>query len=590
MDTDDCSLVCRPPLIARPLRGPNLFLVCGLALLWAGEAGAQTLPPVFDPTGKSGSPPPLEKEKPLEPKPAPILPPVPPPRAPAEEKGPLIRVFVREVRLVGNTVFTAAQLAEVTAPYTNRELTTEDLESLRLALTVFYINKGYVTSGARIPDQRVDDGIVTIEIVEGVLTRIEIEGLRWFRASYLEKRIALGAGPPLNIGPLQERLQLLQQDPRIQRLNAELLPGLKPGESELRVRVQEHRPYHAWLDFDNHQTPVVGAERGLATIAHDNLTGNGDAFSFQYGRSSGVNPIINSSYRLPVNRYDTTLVGEYRRNDFLVIEQPFKPLDITVDVEIIGVSIRQPIVKTLTRDFTIGLTGEHIYNKTFLLGETFDLIPGSQNGVANVTAVRFFQEYVQRDESSVFSVYSRFSLGLDALGATINSAEDVPDGQFFSWLGQIQWAKRFDRWRGIQLIGRLGAQLSNDLLYPLEQMSVGGRFSVRGYRENALIRDNAVLASLEARIPVYRSSLGETVLELAPFTDFGNGWLAKGAEALKTQDMLASVGLGLRWNILPQERARFEVYWGQKLNYVATLDANNLQDYGIHLQLVVQAF
>jgi hypothetical protein len=40
--------------------------------------------------------------------------------------------------------------------------------------------------------------------------------------------------------------------------------------------------------------------------------------------------------------------------------------------------------------------------------------------------------------------------------------------------------------------------------------------------------------------------------------------------------------------MLPQERARFEVYWGQQLNHVRGGEGN-LQDYGIHLQLVVQA-
>ena len=46
----------------------------------------------------------------------------------------------------------------MTAPYKNRTLLTEDLERLRLALTLMYINKGYLTSGAIIPDQDVAGG------------------------------------------------------------------------------------------------------------------------------------------------------------------------------------------------------------------------------------------------------------------------------------------------------------------------------------------------------------------------------------------------------------------------------------------------
>jgi hemolysin activation/secretion protein len=108
---------------------------------------------------------------------------------------------------------------------------------------------------------------------------------------------------------------------------------------------------------------------------------------------------------------------------------------------------------------------------------------------------------------------------------------------------------------------------------------------VRGYRENTLVRDDAVLASLESRIPLVHFASGEDRLQFAQFVDFGHAWSAKG----DTPDLqtLASVGIGMRWMILPQERARFEIYWGQQLNHVRGGEGN-LQDHGIHLQFVVQ--
>ena len=60
-----------------------------------------------------------------------------------------------------------------------------------------------------------------------------------------------------------------------------------------------------------------------------------------------------------------------------------------------------------------------------------------------------------------------------------------------------------------------------------------------------------------------------------------------GFDPFGDRDTLASVGLGLRWNILPRERARFELYWGLPLNLI-THSTGNLQDHGIHLQFVVQ--
>jgi hemolysin activation/secretion protein len=258
-----------------------------------GAAQAQGILGI-DPSGRPLRVPPRLPEEPLQeeplpsPLPVPVLPPLPPSSAEPAEPLPLDRVFVREIRVIGSTVFPPAELAEVTDPYLNRALTAEDLESLRLALTHYYVIHGYVNSGAIIPDQTVTEGALTVQIIEGELTRIEVEGNRWFRPSYLQDRLALGAGPPLNIQALQERLQLLLQDPRIQRLNTELRPGVRPGDSVLDVRLEERNPYKIWLAFNNYQSPTVGAAQGLITVAHENLTGHGDILSVQYGRSSGV--------------------------------------------------------------------------------------------------------------------------------------------------------------------------------------------------------------------------------------------------------------------------------------------------------------
>src|SRR5262249_52421535 len=141
-----------------------------------------------------------------------------------------VQVFVREVRVIGNTVFSDAELAEVTAPFTNRTLQTEDLERLRLNLTLLYVNKGYMTSDAIIPDQDVVCGSITLQIIEGKLTRIDVEGIRWFTSSYLRDRLELGVRTPVTLAPLQEQLQILQQDRRIERVNAQLQPGDKQGD------------------------------------------------------------------------------------------------------------------------------------------------------------------------------------------------------------------------------------------------------------------------------------------------------------------------------------------------------------------------
>lgn len=543
-----------------------------------------------DPTGRSGEEPqPLPKE--IVPLPPPIQ--IPAPKPPEEKVIPfhIPRVFVREVKITGNTAFSDETLKEVTASYENRELTDTDLESLRLALTIFYINKGYINSGAVIPDQTIIDGMITIHIIEGKLTNVEVEGNKWFRDRYIQNRIRLGAGPPLNIYVLQERLQILQQDERIQKLNAELRPDVKRGDSVLKVEVQDEFPIKILLESDNYQSPSVGAERGRITLTDLNLTGFGDVLSFTYGQSSGIFPEIDASYTLPFTAYDTTLILRYRKNDFNVIEQPFKDLDIKSKSDIASITLRQPFYRTLNHEFALALMGEYLRNKTYLDDEPFSFSPGVKDGKSVVSAIRFIQEYLYRDLIQVITIRSRLSLGIHALGATTNPGEDVPDGRFFAWLLQCQWARRF-KLLDIQTIARVDLQVSNKSLLPLEQISVGGRYSVRGYRENTLVRDNGFIASLESRIPVIRNYFLADFLEFCQFADFGTAW-NKDLPTPKPRS-IGSVGLGLRWGATFKYpvllRPQFEIYWGVPLKHVDTSGNWNLQDSGIHFRFLLAAF
>jgi hemolysin activation/secretion protein len=558
----------------------------------------------IDPTGRSAEPPgPLKEEfqRPMPP-PSPVLPIVPlPPETEAPTQPGTVRVFVQYVHVIGSTVFTDAEIDAVTAPFKMRTLITEDLERLRLALTLLYINKGYLTSGAIIPDQDVRSGIVTVQIIEGKLTRIDVEGNRWFRSSYLRDRLSLGIRTPVMLNPLQEQLQLLQQDRRIERINAELRPGDQRGDSLLNVRVKDRNPFHASIEVNNYLTPLVGEFRGVGTLVHDNLTGHGDPLKLSYGQSSGAHPIVDASYALPFNRYGTTFSPYYRRFIFKLIEEPFTPLNIKTNSEIIGMSLRHPIYKTVTDEVALSIIGEHLFTQSFLFygtpdQMTFNSFPGFQNGAATVSALRFAQDWTHRTHDTVLAVRSRFSVGLNVLGATINANPDTPDGQFFSWLGQAQAIKQFgENLFGMQLLSHMDLQLTNSPLFPVEQVAIGGRYTVRGYREVTILRDNSFIASVEPRFPLFRWASGEPMVQFAPFMDVAHGWnLGENRPSVTAPitsfpNTLASVGAGLRWNILPNDRAIFEVYWGYQLNDVPKI-GNTLQDHGVHLGIVVNLF
>jgi hemolysin activation/secretion protein len=420
---------------------------------------------------------------------------------------------------------------------------------------------------------------------------IEVEGNKWFRSVYIQNRIRLGAGPPLNIYTLQERLQIIQQDERIQKLNAELKPDVRRGESVLKVQVQDENPFKVLLECDNYQSPSVGAERGRITLLDQNLIGNGDILSFTYGQSSGIFPEIDVSYSLPFTGYDTTLILRYRKNDFSVIEEQFKDLNIESKSDIASITLRQPLYRTVNHEFAFGLMGEYLRNKTFLDDEAFSFSPGVKDGDSVISAIRLIQEYLYRDLIQVMTIRSRMSLGIHALGSTSNPGERIPDGRFFAWSLQCQWARRFSL-LNLQTIARMDLQIANKSLLPLEQISVGGRYSVRGYRENTLVRDNGFIASVESRIPIIQNRPLADFVEFSQFADFGTAW-NRDLPTPKPKS-IGSVGLGLRWGATFKYpiswKPQFEIYWGVPLKHVDTPGTWNLQDSGIHFRFLIAAF
>ena len=159
--------------------------------------------------------------------------PAPAPEAPLASQ-PI--VFVREFRIVGNTVLSETALTEATEPYVGRYIFARELQELRQKLTLLYVNAGYVDSGVVIPDQEVEAGVVELRVIEGRLADIRISGLARLAPEYVRKRAELGAGPPLNVNELRDRLQIINQNPLIAQVKGQLVPGDRLGESKTRAR------------------------------------------------------------------------------------------------------------------------------------------------------------------------------------------------------------------------------------------------------------------------------------------------------------------------------------------------------------------
>ncbi len=482
-------------------------------------------------------------------------------------------VVIRHIKLIGNTVFSAEQLGQITKPYQGREITADELQSLRRKLTLYYVQRGYINSGAVIPDQKISDGVVTIHIIEGRLADIRVKSNGSLRDDYVRIRLALPENKPLHFPVLQEKVELLNRDRLIKRINARLIPGLRRGDAILEVTVDERKPYAFGFSLNNRRSPSVGELRGEIWGSHLNISGHGDAVSFRYGLTEGLNDIA-IDYEIPFNGRGTRFGVHVSRSDSAIIEEPFDSIDISSETENTGLNLSHPFWQTTGGHFSGVIALDRRYSKTVFLRDEPYPSPGSENGKTTVAVLRLGQEWVSRHSERVLAVRSRFSFGLNALDATINSG-DVPDGRFSAWLGQFQWVQRLSE-KGTQLVLRSDLQLTNEPLLPLEQFGIGGGSSVRGYRENLLVRDRGWTGTVEVRIPVANRKL-----QLAAFYDMGGGEYVAGSGP-DPKD-ISSVGLGMRWE--PNRHLYGQLYWGHALRDVDIGKEESLQDSGFHFSV-----
>lgn len=536
-----------------------------------------TAPPSTQPLPEPVLPAPL-------PPPEELLPAPVPPTAPQTPSEPLPEtITVRRFVVTGSTVFRQAEFDRVTAPYTQRPITVSELFAARAAVTQLYVDRGYITSGAFIPPQRLQNGIVEIRVIEGKLEEIQITGLRRLNPNYVRSRLAIATRPPLNRSRLLEALQLLQLNPLIQTISAELTAGTRPGESLLQVNVTEGRTFDAQLLFDNGRSPSVGTDRRQIQLSQANVTGLGDSLSFGYTNTNGSH-VFDVDYSLPFNPRNGTLSLSFQTAKSSVIEEPFTPLDIESASRYFEATVRQPISQSPTHEIALGSTLTLRYSKSRLFGGDlpFPALGADSNGVTRLSALRFFQDALWRSPRSVIALRSQFSIGLNAFNATINA--DAPDSRFFAWRGQAQWVRLLAP--DTLLLVRGDMQVADRPLLPFEQFAIGGIDSVRGYRQDLLLTDNGVFASAELRLPIARIPKWNGVLQVTPFAEIGHGWNRGNSNGLKT-DTLASVGLGLRLQLSEWLTARFD--WGIPLVKVPRQN-NTLQERGLYFSIVVSPF
>lgn len=577
-------------MIHHPLKKSFFFALiiafCNYALLLPNIFAQSQSAPVIQPKPFQSPLPPPEY-LPDSPERQFTLPPLPESREkpPSPNSGPSF--LLTGIELEGNSVFSDDVLKQSVSSFFNSQVTLADLEEIRYRLTRYYVDQGYINSGALIkPGQRVTHGIVTYLIIEGRLNRIDVTGQGNLRPAYIRQRIWPDADIPFNTPQLQETFQMLLQNPLIERMDGRIVPGLKPGEATLALDVTRDKPYDIRFTVDNHASPNLGAETVSLNSTFRNITGFGDALSLNTGLTEGTDE-LDLGFSIPLSSKETLLSLSYSYGNNDLIADSLKSLGINSKIDSLALSLSHPFYRTLQRDVTMSLSLKKEESRSFITHSVpFAFSEGAVDGRSRATVLGISQSFQDRTANQVVAMRSTFNIGVDLFDPTIHS-ESLPDGRFLYWLGQIQYGRRLGEMWG-QLVFSGDIQIADDRLPSMEQFSAGGANSVRGYRENQHIGDNGYRASLEWRMPIWSKDsidhMSSASLQLVPFMDVGSAWDRDhwGKTETAKDNFLFSVGMGILWS---GKWVDASLFYGYAVEDVEEPEDYDLQDDGIHFKV-----
>ncbi len=185
----------------------------------------------------------------------------------------------------GNTILPEEKIRETLGPFTGNDKTADDVEAARDSLEKMYHLEGYISVLVNIPLQRVEEGTVRLEVIEGRIGKVRVTGNRYFTMESIQRDLpGLGSGEILYLPQVQQELNDLNRNPDL-KVAPVLMPGRETGTVDVELKVQDKLPLHASVELNNRSVHDTTDLRLNAMVRYDNLWQRGHSISFQYQTS-----------------------------------------------------------------------------------------------------------------------------------------------------------------------------------------------------------------------------------------------------------------------------------------------------------------
>ena len=408
------------------------------------------------------------------------------PSLPADDGSACLQVD--RIELNGAGVLSLRQRTQLLQPFIAQCLNANDLNRLLSDITHAYLKRGYVTTRAYLPPQDLQDGVLQIQVIEGRLESIDGGDL----SSTLETSMSSPAavGERLNLRELEQLIDQLSRLPSRQ-VSMELAPGDEVGGSHVVLQGQRLKPWRVALNRHNDGQRSTGEQqRGLNFVWDSplgladqlSLRGSGDTVSDQYKHSASHG----LSYSLP---YGWWTFNYFYNHSYYRTQTQAQGFSFVLD----GVSTTHALSaeRVLHRDalsktaFSVGLN--HLRSRNYLDNQRLD-----------VSSQRLTEQQVSFNHGRrIGSAFVNFDLGYQrGIGGLDAQRAGRPQG----W----QPVARYNKYtltasylHPFQLFGErfsfdsvFSAQRSEDVLFSPQRFSLGGLYSIRGFKEQSVTGDS----------------------------------------------------------------------------------------------------
>ena len=468
---------------------------------------------------------------------------------------------LKSINITGNTAFPTYVLMRLVDFKIGQEVTINDLIISANEITDYYQSKGYISTIAYLPPQKVKDGTIEIKILEGKYGNVTINPGRWERSSYLNKHYLadnnIKPGAVLNVKDVRKVLTEMTTEEYMK--GAVSFADNEESEefSDVTLDVKDRFPINLDLRYDNQGREAIGTQRGVLYAGLHNVTGHGDTLMgtvAMSSRSIGAGGM----YSLPIADNDTRLNLGYSYSH-VRIGKALKEFGLRGDSHDVFIGVSRRLAQgddyRVYGDITLDLRNTDIESKNPAYSFFNN---GYRTRVLKATVTDVKDDYYGR-----WFINSSFSTGIPIDASDYNKARDMSSNNFVKVNAGVARLQVLPH-NQLMLL-QVNGQYANRHLWASEAMQVGGISTVRGYDEGFGIGDYGVTASFEYRFPIpgLKAILPDKLdfisdsIQLAGFYDFG--WYGNRFSNDPTQ-YLMSAGPGIIVKLTKYISAN--LYWG----------------------------